>query len=404
MRLQDVFFLAFKALKDRRLKTALTVLGIVIGTAMIVALIASTTGLTAGVTAQIDKMGVTTLTVSPTGRTQLRDDDVQAVQRLEGVSEVIPFYSRRLQINYGSTILEIRAYGVDTSRLFSLYRGLELDRGGIVDTYDPTGVIVGSSISRPPEMSLPSVDVNELLSVEQQSTGRSRPPSYAFLVRGVLKPFGVVGFLNIDETVFLPLIGARLNFKQNYYSGMFVIANSQDEVDLVQAGLQNYFGVNVRINSAQSMLETVRTITSQLSFFMGGIAAVSLFVAGVGITNTMFVSIMERTREIGVMKAIGYKARDILTMFLAEASMTGIVGGILGTITGSLLSYLLSGGMPSFRMGPAARASSAGFSPVISPDLILFSLLFPIGISIVAGLYPAWRASRLNIVLALKYE
>jgi ABC-type antimicrobial peptide transport system permease subunit len=370
---------------------------------MIVALIASTTGLTASVTAQIDKMGVTTLTVSPTGRTQLTDDDVHAVQGLEGVSEVIPFYSRRLQINYGSTILEIHAYGIDNSRLFSLYRGLELDRGGIVDTYDPTGIVVGSSISRPPEMFLPSVDVNELLTIEQQSSGRSRPPGYAFLVRGVLKPFGVVGFHNLDECVFLPLIGSRLNFKQNYYSGMYVIANSREEVALVQAALQNYYGVNVRVNSAQSMLETVKTITNQLSFFMGGIAAVSLFVAGVGITNTMFVSIMERTREIGVMKAIGYKARDILTMFLAEASMTGLVGGILGTMSGSLLSFLLSGGMPSLRMGHADRASS-GFLPIISPDLIMFSLLFPIGISIVAGLYPAWRASRLNIVLALKYE
>jgi putative ABC transport system permease protein len=152
------------------------------------------------------------------------------------------------------------------------------------------------------------------------------------------------------------------------------------------------------------MLETIQSVTNQLTLFMGGIAAVSLFVAGVGITNTMFVSIMERTREIGVMKAIGYRAGNILTMFLAEASITGVVGGMIGTLTGSILSFLLTTGFSSFRMGPGARSTGAGFSPVISPDLIAFSLVFPIGISIVAGLYPAWRASRLNIVLALKYE
>lgn len=405
MRTRDTFLLAFKALKDRKLRTSLTILGIVIGTSMIVALIASTTGLTASVTTQISKMGVTTLTVFPmSGRVQLTDDDVAALRNLDGVADVIPYYSRRLQINYGSTILQVQIYGLDHNKLFTLYRGLDIDRGSLVDLYDPTGVVVGSSISRPPETTLPPVDVNELVVVEQASTGRGRTPSYAYLVRGVLKPFGVVGFLNLDETIFLSLVGARLTFKLTYYSGLYVIANSQDEVTVAQASIQNYFGSNARIMSAQSMLETVQSITNQLSFFMGGIAAVSLFVAGVGITNTMFVSIMERTREIGIMKAIGYRARNILTMFLAEASITGVIGGLIGTVTGTLLSFLLTTGLPSFRMGPVGRPGTGGFSPVITPELMTFSLLFPIGISVVAGLYPAWRASRLNIVLALKYE
>jgi len=407
MRSRDTFLLAFKALKDRKLRTGLTILGIVIGTSMIVALIASTTGLTANVTAQISKMGVTTLTIMPmSGRVQITDDDVAALAALEGVRDAIPYYSRRLQINYPTTALSVQIYGLDHNKLFTLYQGLDIDRGGLVDMYDPTGAVVGASISKPPEVELTPVDVNELVLLQQASTGRSQSPSYAYLVKGVLKPFGVVGFLNIDETVFISLVAARLSFKVTYYSGIYVVANSPEEVAIAQAGIQNYFGTNARIMSAQSMLETVQSITNQLTFFMGGIAAVSLFVAGVGITNTMFVSIMERTREIGVLKAIGYRAGNILTMFLAEASITGIVGGILGTFTGMLLSFLLSGGLSGMRVGAPmmGRASSTGFTPVISPNLIMFSLLFPIGISIVAGLYPAWRASRLNIVLALKYE
>lgn len=407
MRSRDTFLLAFKALKDRKLRTGLTILGIVIGTSMIVALIASTTGLTANVTAQISKMGVTTLTIMPmSGRVQITDDDVAALAALEGVRDAIPYYSRRLQINYPTTALSVQIYGLDHNKLFTLYQGLDIDRGGLVDMYDPTGAVVGASISKPPEVELTPVDVNELVLLQQASTGRSQSPSYAYLVKGVLKPFGVVGFLNIDETVFISLVAARLSFKVTYYSGIYVVANSPEEVAIAQAGIQNYFGTNARIMSAQSMLETVQSITNQLTFFMGGIAAVSLFVAGVGITNTMFVSIMERTREIGVLKAIGYRAGNILTMFLAEASITGIVGGILGTFTGMLLSFLLSGGLSGMRVGAPmmGRASSTGFTPVISPNLVMFSLLFPIGISIVAGLYPAWRASRLNIVLALKYE
>jgi len=407
MRSQDTFLLAFKALKDRKLRTGLTILGIVIGTSMIVALIASTTGLTANVTAQISKMGVTTLTIMPmSGRVQITDNDVAALQALEGVRDVIPYYSRRLQINYPTTPLSVQIYGLDHNKLFTLYQGLDIDRGGLVDMYDPTGAVVGSSISRPPEAELTPVDINELVLLQQASTGRSQSPSYAYLVKGVLKPFGVVGFLNIDETVFISLMAAQLSFKVTYYSGVYVVANSPEEVAIAQAGVQNYFGTNARIMSAQSMLETVQSITNQLTFFMGGIAAVSLFVAGVGITNTMFVSIMERTREIGVLKAIGYRARNILTMFLAEASLTGVIGGILGTITGMLLSFLLSGGLSGMRVGTPmmGRTSSMGFTPVITTNLVTFSLFFPIGISILAGLYPAWRASRLNIVLALKYE
>lgn len=412
MRSRDTFSLAFKALKDRKLRTSLTVLGIVIGTSMIVALVASTSGLTTSITTQMSKTGVTTLTVMPTStRIRLTDEDVAALAAIEGVREVIPYYSTRLQMSYGSTSLSVQLYGLDHSQLFSLYQGLELDRGGVVDLYDPTGVVVGASISNPPEANLPSVDVNELLSLEQSTASRLRSSNYVFLVKGVLKPFGAAGFTNIDETVFVSLVGASLYFKLTSYSGVYVIADSPKDVVAVQASVQDYFGTNARIMSAQSMLETVQSITNQLTFFMGGIAAVSLFVAGVGIINTMFVSIMERTREIGIMKAIGYKPRDILMLFLAEASITGVIGGFLGTITGALLSFLLSGGLPGMNirapgmMGGASRtASTSGFMPLITPELIVFSLLFPIGISILAGLYPAWRASRLNTVIALKYE
>jgi len=407
MKPRDIFLLAFKALKDRKLRTSLTILGIVIGAAMVVGLVASTGGLTASVTAQISKMGVTTLTIFPTsGRVQITDSDAVAVAALNGVKEVIPYYQRRLMINYGSTSVSVTVYGLDQGRLFTLYKGLELDDGDLVDVYDPTAVVVGASIANPPEGSLPSYGLNELLVLQMASSGRGANPSYSLLIKGVLKPFGAVGFNDIDNTAFMSLMGAQLNFKLNSYSGLYVIANSNDDVATATASVQDYFGMNARIMSAASMLATVQSITSQLTLFMGGIAVVSLFVAGVGITNTMFVSVMERTREIGIMKAIGYRPKDILLMFLGEASITGMIGGMIGTVAGTLLSFLLGGALPmsNVRFGPATRGGSSGFSPVITSDLLIFSLLFPIGISVIAGLYPAWRGSRLNTVLALKYE
>ena len=408
-----MFALAFKALKSRRLRSSLTILGIVIGTALIVALIASTSGLTVNISAQMSKMGITTLTVMPGPRVKISDSDIATISSMAGVREVIPYYSQRLQIDYGTTTLSITLYGLDQARIGSLFQGLELSRGSFADMYDPTGVVVGSSVFDPPEENLQGVDVGELLLLKGASSGRAGSSTYGFLVKGVLKSFGTAGFTNIDETVFATLVGARLVFKLNYYSGLFVISSSPEEVNTVTKSVQEYFGSEARIMNAKSMLETVQSVTNQLTLFMGGIAAVSLFVAGIGITNTMFVSIMERTREIGIMKAIGYGARDILELFLSEASIYGVIGGFLGTIAGTVLSFLLSGGLSGMGMGmgqpraaggPSGATTSTEFTPLISPQLMAFSLLFPIGISILAGLYPAWRASRLNIVTALKHE
>lgn len=412
MRSQDIFTLAFKALRSRRLRTGLTILGIVIGTALIVALIASTSGLTVNITAQMSKMGVTTLTVMPGARLKISDNDVAAISSIAGVKEVIPYYSQRLTIDYGTTTLSVTLYGIDQTKIASLYKGLELSSGTLADMYDPTSVVIGSSIYDPPEEELQGVNVGDLLLLKATTAGKSGSSTYSFLVKGVLKAYGSAGFTNIDEAIFATPMGASLIFKLSSYSGLYVIASSADGVTALTTSVQEYFGSDARIMNAKTMLETVQSVTNQLTYFMGGVGAVSLFVAGVGITNTMFVSIMERTREIGVMKAIGYRAGDILKLFLAEASLTGVAGGFLGTIAGTLLSYLLSGSLSgmSMGMGPprtgggSSTTTSTGFTPVISTQLMTFSLLFPIGISVLAGLYPAWRASRLNIVTALKYE
>ncbi|MGQ9542500.1 MAG: ABC transporter permease [Candidatus Bathyarchaeia archaeon] len=411
MRIPDYFHMAFKALKDRKLRSVLTVLGIVIGSAMIVALIASTSGLSASVSRQIDKMGVTTLNVVSTSiRTPIKDEDVAFIRDLNGVKDVIPYFSRRLSINYGSNTLSVSLVGLDQTKLQSLYKGLEISEGTIVDGYDPTGVVVGSAISNPPSNTFPPVGINEMVALQGTATGRGAPPSYTFIVRGVLAPYGAVGFTNLDETVFTTL-AARTIFSVNYYTGLYVIAESPSVVDSVVESIQNYFGGNARVFSSSALLQTVQSITTQLTIFLGGVAVVTLFVAAVGITNTMFVSVMERTREIGILKALGYSPKQILSLFLAEATLTGILGSIFGTMLGVGLSFFLGGGIPTFRFPspPGARAATGqssygAYAPVFSPELIMFSLLFPIGIAVLAGLYPAWRASRMNAVTALKYE
>jgi len=406
--------MAFKALKDRKLRSALTILGIVIGCSLIVALVASTSGLTASVSSQIEKIGVTTLNVFSTSqRTPITDDDIRIVRSFVGVKDVIPYFSRRLSINYGSSSLSVNVIGFDQAKLQTLYKGLTFDAGTIVDGFDPTGAIIGAEIANPPPDSFPPARMNEMISVQGGSTGKGPPPSYTFIVKGIIAPYGSVGFTNLDECIFTSL-ASRTIFGVNYYSGIYVIVDSPDSVNDVLTSIQNYFGGNARVFSSTAMLQTVQSITAQLTLFLGGVAAVTLVVAAVGIANTMFVSVMERTREIGILKAIGYRPKQIMSLFLAEAALTGVAGAILGTLTGIVLSYFLGGGMASSfsfrppgmggRPGGSATSSGSSYSPVFSTQLFAFSLLFPIGLAVLAGLYPAWRASRMNAVTALKYE
>lgn len=417
MRLTDVYTMAFKALKDRKLRSALTILGIIIGSALIVALIASTSGLTKNVTQQMEKIGVTTISVfSISQRTPITDEDVRAVREIVGVSEVIPYISRRLNLNYGSNTLSVSVYGIDQTKLPLLFKGLTLMEGEFIDEYDPVGVVVGSAIANPPSGSFPSIGLNEMLVLQESSFG-GKVSSYSFLVKGILTPYGAAGFVNLDEAVFMSLTGARLIFSSQYYSGLYVICESTGKVNSVIEALQNYFGSNARVASSSALLSTVESITTQLTLFLGSIAVVSLFVAGIGITNTMYISVVERTREIGILKAIGYKPKQILSLFLAEATITGFIGSLFGTLVGIALAYMLGGHLPfggvrvpGMGGGFGGRGvspvsfGSVSFTPVFSVNLIIFSLGFPIAIAVLAGFYPAWRASKVNTVTALKYE
>ena len=422
MRTSDIFKLAFKALRDRKLRSFLTILGIMIGSAIILALIASSSGLSAGVQSQVSKIGANTLTVSSarqffgggssSGQSyQLSQQDVSTIEAFQGVSDVIPYYSQRATISYGSNSIEGELIGVDTSALSTMYKELSLYSGGLPDSYDPSAAVVGYSIAFPTGSS-DQLALNQMISI---TLGGSSSGSLTFLVKGIFSEYGSVLFSNIDATVFVSLQSAQILLKTQYFSGLYVITNTAGDITTVQQEIVSYYGTEVRVMNAGSMVSSVESITSQMTVFLGSIGAVSLFVAAVGITNTMFVSVMERTREIGILKALGYRPKQIMGMFLSEAALSGVVGGVGGTILGYVLSFILGGSLSSsfgsFRIGggppgqaSSASASSTTFTPVFTPELIAFSLLFPIGIAVLAGLYPAWRASRMNAVVALKYE
>lgn len=424
LKIVDMFKLAAKALLDRKMRSVLTILGITVGSAIILALIASSSGLNASITSNIEKTGANVLTVrnaggffasGSTSSYRLSQQDVDYIKTIAGVIGAYPYYSYGASVNSGGTSLQASIVGVDLSALPILYKGLTISQGSMPLLGDTTAAAVGWNIANP--TSGTPISLHQMVSMSISGITGSRTGTgvtYAVLVNAVLSQYGSALFSNIDDTVFITLQAAQLLAKSAYFTGIYVVVDNTDDVTNVQSAIQTYYGDQVRIISPGQILSSIQSITAQLTLFLGSIGAVSLFVATVGIVNTMYVSVMERTREIGILKAIGYRPKEIMGMFLAEAAVTGAVGAVCGLILGYVLSFLMGGmfvggnggGRGGFGGGGVFIGGGAGttIQPVFSGELILFSLVFPVILATLAGFYPAWRASKMNAVLALKYE
>ena len=411
----DMFKLAYKALVDRKIRSVLTILGITVGSAIILALIASSSGLNAGITANIQKTGANILTIrnaggffeaGSTNTYQLSQTDITYLKSLSGVVGVYPYYSYGASIVNGGSTLQASVVGIDLSALPILYNGLTIAEGTIPLTGDTTSAAVGWSIANP--VSGTPLGLHQMVSMSVTGVkGAKGAISYAVLTSAILAQYGTALFSNIDDTVYISFQAATYLSKSPYFTGIYVVVDNTDDVANVQNTITTYYGNNVRVISPGQILSSIQSITGQLTVFLGSIGAVSLFVATVGIVNTMYVSVMERTREIGILKAIGYRPKQIMGMFLSEAALTGMIGGVTGLLLGYALSFLMGGELRGAtlggRFGPGG-GNGAAIVPIFSTELIVFALVFPVILATVAGLYPAWRASRMNAVVALKYE
>jgi putative ABC transport system permease protein len=229
-----------------------------------------------------------------------------------------------------------------------------------------------------------------------------------FRVIGVTVAKGGSGFSNEDDLVMVPLTTAQARLirhaQRSQVDMLLVQAADSDTVGLANEEVSAILRARHRseigeddftVFTQQDFLATAQTITGVLTIFLGGVAGISLLVGGIGIMNIMLVSVTERTREIGLRKAVGARKRDIMIQFLAESSLLSLVGGIIGIMLGWALSMLV---------GAIARASDADLSPAVSLDAILLATLFSAAVGLFFGLYPAKRAADLEPVEALRYE
>jgi putative ABC transport system permease protein len=246
------------------------------------------------------------------------------------------------------------------------------------------------------------------------------PPNnetYSAHVTAVLQKIGGfgIGGSPTDSGIYIPISQGQRFFGTDECDMIVVKLNTSNNATItsISNAITREFGGQVTVISASYVLSLITSIFSLVQLFLAGIAAISLLVAGIGIMNIMIVSLIERTREIGILKALGMKSRTVLMIFLCESAIIGVIGAAIGIALGwglaNVVAVLFSGGGPFTRFG-ANQASTGGganlltINPVLTPIVLIGAFAFGMGVSIVFALYPAWRASKLKPVDALRYE
>jgi len=397
---------SFNTLRLNKMRTSLAVLGIVIGIGSVIALISIGQSSQAAVASKITSLGSNLITVSPgaqssgrvrtaTARKTLTLADATALKAagLSAVSAVSPEYSGRLQVVAGASNTNTTVYGVTST--YSGVHNLKINGGRFITESDYNSnshvVVLGPTVIETLYGSSSYNPIGEIIRINGLN----------FTVIGVTVAKGSSGMSDSDDAVYVPLSTAMKQlFGVNYLSSIAVEAASSDV--MIQA--QNQIGyfllarhkltdtskADFTIRSQEDLLSTASSVAGTFTSLLSGVAAISLIVGGIGIMNIMLVTVTERTREIGLRKALGAKKKTIITQFLTESVILTFSGGILGIIIGVLTSYVYS------------RINSSTFA--ISPYSVLLAFTVSVVIGIIFGWYPAKRASNLQPIEALRYE
>jgi len=388
--------LSYEALKERRLRATLTILMVVMGGSLIVAVNGISTGTVTYIDQVFTTLGANLLIVTPRGSDfQIDDGIIEEFSKLNGVMDAVPFIQEVSVIASRGESQSIVVLGLDQSNLNLIFPTISVDTGKIIAASDSVGILLGNQIVYSSKEAEPFTGLGQTVKIRysKAEAGRQVVEEKAYNVKGILNYLGS-GIIPVDQMAFVSISSANLFFaRHGDYDGAYVITASSDLNDAVRKDLGEKYNVN--IISPKTIADTISKISTAISIFVGNIAVVSLIVASVGIITTLWTSMMERIREIGILKAVGFSNSLIMRLFLNEAVIIGAVGGGLGMVFGVGLAYA----MRRFFSGEFAQ-----IYPIFTPQTFVFTWLLCLILSVISGFYPAWRASQLDPVVALRHE
>ena len=405
MKLYDLFQETRIAILANKARTSLTILGIVIGIGSVIAMVSIGQGAAGQIQSSIEGLGSNLLTVIPgvvqpgrgivsSGRGSaqtLKNEDTEVLKQIDGVAYISPEFQRRFQVtSTGGTNTNSTIIGVTAD--YPLVRNVSVEQGTFIAENQLRGIgrvaVLGPTVA------------NDLFADTDPIGKNIRINKVNFKVIGVLQTKGSGGFFNPDDMVFVPLSTMqKILAGGDFLSTISVSVESKGLMSQVQEEAIFALAEKHRVDpqspdfsivSQADILGTLTQVTDTFTIFLAAVAGISLIVGGIGIMNMMLTTVTERTREIGLRKAIGAKKKDISMQFLAEAVALTFIGGVVGVLLGWIISIAVS--------------SFAGVATSVSISSVLLAFGVSAGIGIIFGYYPARRAAALNPIQALRYE
>ncbi len=390
MKVLQCLKMAMSAILANKMRAFLTMLGIIIGVLSVTVLVAIGQGSTSEITSRITSLGTNLITVRNNARrvVQLDLDDIESLRGVGGVGQVAPVISSSLTLKAGINTYEATVYG--TTEGYDVIRNYELSTGRF---------ITASDVENRNSVCVIGVEVADELFAQRNVIGESiRIDGRAYTVVGLFSEMGSSEGSSLDAMVFIPFSIAQRSFRNTTISTFYASADSDSDEDIERAveTLEAFMFEKTQnedyytVTSQSQLLETMSEISNTLSLMLAGIAGISLLVGGIGIMNIMLVSVSERTREIGIRKAIGAQKLDIMLQFLIEAVSISLLGGLIGLGLGYFVVNVVS---------PAINITM-----VMSSGVATLSVVFSVLVGVIFGLYPANKAASLLPIEALRYE
>lgn len=394
--IQEYILIISKNIYSRKLRAFLTVLGVIIGVMIIILLFSLGTAMQNGVEEQFGKLGIKSIRVipgglygPPSGSMGLTNDVKDKIEAARGVDYVQPVLNDYTSVGFNNEIKYISIISYDTSlgeKAF-LDTDTKIETGRYFTSSDKDSIIVGASVAE--KVFKKKITIKETVTVGNRK----------FKVVGITKKAGT----EADNRIYMPLDTARELFNKKDITNIFLVQIKQG-YDIEQVAesirielMKKYKDKDAfQVFTPEQLLKQIKSILGVVQIVLVAIASISLIVGSIGIMNSMFTSVLERTRDIGLMRAVGATKRDILILFLMESGVIGLIGGFIGIIIGISIAFLVN--------FIVKLAGVELLSVQVGWQLILFSLFFSMLIGIISGLIPAIRAASLQPVEALRYE